>query len=351
MKLSPKLAQSIVREMMSQLTYNINMMDENGYIIASGDPSRVNTLHIGALNAIKQKKTLTMSDSHGENGQPGVNMPVLFENKIIGVIGITGDPKKVLQFASILKTTTELLISQENTNIQENQSEKKLDRFLYQWAQVTDDISQHTELMLNARELNIDVLKDYIAIALQGTFTSPIPIDIDDHIISISDTLTIVITYRKTTISRISTFAKRKGLKIGISLSNSIISKSIDQALKTLKIAKILKEEKYQYFEQIEFIYSLLSNNLSTETLVNSFKILDETENGHELVRTLLSFIENNQNINQTADALHVHRNTLNYRLKKIHDDLHLDPHKLIDLFQLYVGYLYYSQDQSDFKA
>lgn len=292
-----------------------------------------------------------MSDSHGENGQPGVNMPVLFENKIIGVIGITGDPKKVLQFASILKTTTELLISQENTNIQENQSEKKLDRFLYQWAQVTDDISQHTELMLNARELNIDVLKDYIAIALQGTFTSPIPIDIDDHIISISDTLTIVITYRKTTISRISTFAKRKGLKIGISLSNSIISKSIDQALKTLKIAKILKEEKYQYFEQIEFIYSLLSNNLSTETLVNSFKILDETENGHELVRTLLSFIENNQNINQTADALHVHRNTLNYRLKKIHDDLHLDPHKLIDLFQLYVGYLYYSQDQSDFKA
>lgn len=327
------------------------MMDENGYIIASGDPSRVNTLHIGALNAIKQKKTLTMSDSHGENGQPGVNMPVLFENKIIGVIGITGDPKKVLQFASILKTTTELLISQENTNIQENQSEKKLDRFLYQWAQVTDDISQHTELMLNARELNIDVLKDYIAIALQGTFTSPIPIDIDDHIISISDTLTIVITYRKTTISRISTFAKRKGLKIGISLSNSIISKSIDQALKTLKIAKILKEEKYQYFEQIEFIYSLLSNNLSTETLVNSFKILDETENGHELVRTLLSFIENNQNINQTADALHVHRNTLNYRLKKIHDDLHLDPHKLIDLFQLYVGYLYYSQDQSDFKA
>lgn len=326
-------------------------MDENGYIIASGDPSRVNTLHIGALNAIKQKKTLTMSDSHGENGQPGVNMPVLFENKIIGVIGITGDPKKVLQFASILKTTTELLISQENTNIQENQSEKKLDRFLYQWAQVTDDISQHTELMLNARELNIDVLKDYIAIALQGTFTSPIPIDIDDHIISISDTLTIVITYRKTTISRISTFAKRKGLKIGISLSNSIISKSIDQALKTLKIAKILKEEKYQYFEQIEFIYSLLSNNLSTETLVNSFKILDETENGHELVRTLLSFIENNQNINQTADALHVHRNTLNYRLKKIHDDLHLDPHKLIDLFQLYVGYLYYSQDQSDFKA
>lgn len=83
MKLKPELAQSIVDQMMKKIPYNINMMDQNGYIIASGDKSRLNTLHVGALDAIKQRKTLTMSNDYGSHGLPGVNMPLFLKKKLL----------------------------------------------------------------------------------------------------------------------------------------------------------------------------------------------------------------------------------------------------------------------------
>src|SRR5699024_10234755 len=119
--LTSYLAQSIVNKMMAQIPYNINMMDENGYILASGDISRINSLHVGAVEVIEKKKTLTMKTAYGKNGLPGVNMPVFFENKVVGVIGITGDPEKVTPLASLLRVSTELLIKQEAYNKQQQQ--------------------------------------------------------------------------------------------------------------------------------------------------------------------------------------------------------------------------------------
>src|SRR5699024_5789070 len=86
MELKPELAQSIVDHMMTQIPYNINIMNKKGYIIASGNKSRINTLHVGAVDAIKQRKTLPMEQQYGNHGQPGVNMPLKFKNEIIGVV-------------------------------------------------------------------------------------------------------------------------------------------------------------------------------------------------------------------------------------------------------------------------
>jgi DNA-binding PucR family transcriptional regulator len=41
-----------------------------------------------------------------------------------------------------------------------------------------------------------------------------------------------------------------------------------------------------------------------------------------ELLKTLCVYLEGNQNVKRTADALHVHINTLNYRLKRIEEIL-----------------------------
>lgn len=56
MELKPKLAQSIVDHMMTQIPYNINIMNKKGYIIASGNKSRINTLHVGAVDAKTSEK-------------------------------------------------------------------------------------------------------------------------------------------------------------------------------------------------------------------------------------------------------------------------------------------------------
>lgn len=347
MELDKKLAQSIVDKMMDQLPFNVNMMNEHGYIIASGDATRIDSLHVGALDAIKQRKTLTMADSHGENGQPGVNMPVFFGKSIIGVIGITGDPEVVLPFAALLRTATELLIAQNHANQVEKENENHLNRFLYQWAQVTDDIAQHTDLILDAKELKIDITKERLAIAISAPQKSIIPIEIDDYLITMSADKHIILTTHRSTIDRCLKLCKRKHWRIGIGRQTNRVGLSINEALKTLEISDLFKEKNYLYFDQIEFIYALLQNKLPVDNLVHRLETTNKTAMGKELINTLLEFIENNQNINNTADMLHIHRNTLNYRLNKLKDELGLDPRKLIDLFQLYVGYLYFSQKEA----
>ena len=48
MKITHKLAQNIVEKTMGILEKNINIMDEKGVIIGSGDKSRLNQYHEGA---------------------------------------------------------------------------------------------------------------------------------------------------------------------------------------------------------------------------------------------------------------------------------------------------------------
>ena len=56
MKITHKLAQDIVDKTMSILEKNINIMDEKGVIIGSGDKSRLNQYHEGAAQVIKEGK-------------------------------------------------------------------------------------------------------------------------------------------------------------------------------------------------------------------------------------------------------------------------------------------------------
>ena len=344
MKLDQTLAQSIVNKMMQQLPYNINMMNEKGYIIASGDASRINTRHVGAVAAIQQRKTLTMSTSYGKNGQPGVNMPVFFEGQVIGVIGITGDPEIVVPFASLLRTATELLISQNKANQLEKQQANQLNQFLYQWAQVKDDIHQHTALILDAQALQIDVLKKRSAVAIQDFNTATIPMDADDHTIVISDNITVILTTHDTTIQRWIKLATTHQFQIGIGRPTTRIGISIAEAVRTLTIDRLFKAKHYAYYQDVAFIDALLQHQLPVDDVITAFKRLNQSEMGRELIDTLVAFIENNQNINQTAAMLHIHRNTLHYRLERLKTESGLDPHQLTDLFKLYVGYLNFAQ-------
>ena len=65
--------------------------------MASGDESRVNTFHQGAAQAVKDRKVLEVWADNVrdmEGVRPGINVPIEFEGKVVGVVGITGEPSK-----------------------------------------------------------------------------------------------------------------------------------------------------------------------------------------------------------------------------------------------------------------
>ncbi len=117
--LDRKLAQKIADEVMKNLGYNINVMNEEAIIIGSGNSKRINTFHETAMKAIETRETWEVSVSEAEKlkgVKPGINMPIIDRNNsVIGVVGITGLPQDVRNIGKLVKMTAELIIEQQET--------------------------------------------------------------------------------------------------------------------------------------------------------------------------------------------------------------------------------------------
>jgi len=113
--LTPKLAQIIVDRTMKILDKNINIRDKNGIIIASGNPERINTIHEIATKTIEEEKILKVTEKEAQKMkgvQPGIDLPIYFNNEVVGVVGIIGNPKELDIYAGLVKMMVELMLQQ-----------------------------------------------------------------------------------------------------------------------------------------------------------------------------------------------------------------------------------------------
>lgn len=111
MELEPQIAKKIVKNLKDIINFEINLFDTTGTIIASTDECRVGTSHLGALKAAKSKKILIIEyDNQFEGAKKGINLPVLFNDEVAVIIGITGEKEEVEPFGNIIKKMTEILI-------------------------------------------------------------------------------------------------------------------------------------------------------------------------------------------------------------------------------------------------
>jgi carbohydrate diacid regulator len=156
MKLSKGLAQAIVDEMMKVIPYNVNVMNEKGVIIGSGDKSRIGSIHEGALEAISSKKLIEI-DKPGKNTLPGVNLPIIISDKVIGVVGITGSPQNVKPLSQLVGITASLLINQKKNIEKFKEKEKRLEEFLYELAYRKKQYDD--QFIAMAKEYKIDLNK------------------------------------------------------------------------------------------------------------------------------------------------------------------------------------------------
>ena len=350
MELKPELAQSIVYHMMTQIPYNINIMNKKGYIIASGNKSRINTLHVGAVDAIKQRKTLPMEQQYGNHGQPGVNMPLKFKNEIIGVVGITGDPNKVTPLASLLKTAVELLLQQKQENEQEHEIEKVKQRFIYRWINVSkyQNPQLDSELVEEANRLNINLAKQRLVIAIAGSsqIIKNLKLDQETIIFSLTNHIELIILSSKHQETYIQQKLEHQEIEYGISNWGNLLGRLAEQAVTTLRLSNIFGKPSFRHYSQVSFIKQVLDSDLNLIAVNDQYEALLKRKDGKELIDTIREFIKCNMSVNQTAHNLFVHRNTLNNRLLRIKKLFELDPKNTEDLFQLFIGYItfYYRQ-------
>lgn len=95
----------LVASISAEINSNVNIMGEGGEIIASTSAERIGTVHDGAkciMSGETMEIAITTADAGRLQGvKPGYNTAICYEDQVIGVIGIGGDPEMVKPIAKI----------------------------------------------------------------------------------------------------------------------------------------------------------------------------------------------------------------------------------------------------------
>lgn len=349
--LSKYLAQKIVDRMMDILPYNVNVMDNKGLIIASGDKDRIDTLHLGAQEALDG---ITAIEVYKEKDgvKPGVNIPIRFNNRNIGVIGITGDPKIVRPFGELVKVTAELLIQQEYSIEKYIIKNKLKEEYLYEWLHRKEIYDN--EFINRGLELNINIEEDgyIIMIDYKKEYMKEIKKVIEVHfnkeleIVALNASRSCIILNKN--IEKINNFIvdllnkEEDKLNIVVILKKTeLLSKAFYKGISTINVAIALKVKKKIIRDNDAIFYSDIEKMVKNKDVK---EILKKIKNGgDELLDTFKIFIEENFEKGKTANIMHIHRNTLSYRLGKIEELTGLSFDNSIDTFRLISVYIYYN--------
>ncbi|HJV31623.1 MAG TPA: helix-turn-helix domain-containing protein, partial [Bacillales bacterium] len=125
---------------------------------------------------------------------------------------------------------------------------------------------------------------------------------------------------------------------IGQAVVPKEIQSSFHQAERALKVAKRKKTIVFDEELTLEMVLDELSPKTITDFLNRTIgPILTEKE----LLVTLRELFRQNNSLKKTSDQLHIHINTLHYRLKKIQDCTNLNSSNIDDLLKLYLAILF----------
>ncbi|WP_392566938.1 sugar diacid recognition domain-containing protein [Utexia brackfieldae] len=374
--LTPHIAQNIVQRTMAIINCNINVMDEHGLIIGSGDLERIGELHEGAILAITQQRVVSIDSATAQTLQgvkPGINLPLKHNLKIVGAIGLTGEPEQITQFGQLVCMSAEMMMEQAQLLNQLSQDNRLKEELILSLIQ-SDDL--YTHLAEWGRKLQIDLELARVVAVLEvdsgqlGITTAMAELQylqktvestLKHSLVAIQSLNEIVILmpalnrFKRWDIAEhqlklenlVNQIKSQNQLDVRIALGNFFtqkdkqIAKSYQTAKTTLLVGKQRSLTKRNYAYQALILPVLLhglSYNWQAEELLLPLKKLAIADHHGGLQKTLQTWFHHNLHNSQTAQALFIHRNTLEYRLHKIAKLTGLNLDKFDDRMLLYIA-------------
>ena len=369
------LAKSIISEVKKCLNEDLIITDINGIIIASTDENRVGSFHEGALICShKQTKIIiTHEDQKILKGvKSGINLPVFFRQQIIGVIGITGDPSSVSPYGEIIQKMTELLVKESYYSEQIEKQARTLEAFVFDWIQSKEwsetfqnqaellDIDLHLDrqvIICHYLSETKDVMQTNILQEIQQTFkmtAHDIFIRWGNQHFVLLHAIDKTDNKRRTLhfLEHLQTYLQEKyalhaSFGVGQTVSPHHVFQSFKQAERALNVAQ--KATSIIFDDQL--LLEMCLQDIKKETRIEFVnRTIKNIIADAELLSTLQTFLSENQSFKKTAQKLHIHINTLHYRLKRIEELTKLNPKDFQGLTTLYLAIKFLDDDPKKVK-
>ncbi|GGA19118.1 CdaR family transcriptional regulator [Psychrobacillus lasiicapitis] len=334
--ITKQLANQIVEQTMLRLHRNINVIQTNGMILASGDSLRVDSIHEGAVVVAETREPLLITEENNHlfpKTKPGINMPIFFQEELVGVIGITGNPKEIEEIATLVQLTTEMMVYQALI-ASEREWERKMQEIVFKELMSGQPLQKviferinkigfqnkppfHTIMMeLDPESKSYQTILQGIEHYFHHDSILVGHYQLKEHFILTSG------LNEKAFQQKINQLAHTLKKYNAVPISVGQVVHSLDQVHHSYQTARIAleygqREQSIIYFEEVE-LYSLLKRRDSQKSKNFTNRIVGALD--EKLLLTLHTYFKCNQQLAICAEDLEIHRHTLTYRLKKIHD-------------------------------
>jgi carbohydrate diacid regulator len=380
MDMSPQNAMKIVAEIRDVIGQHVNLIDERGFIIASTDPARVGTFHEGADVLIKNRLDILAieNDSQYQGSYKGINLPLMLNGKLSGVIGITGEYGEVLKYGQLIKKLTETMLLENYRQQQKKIDDRIKNRFLDEWildgAPITEDLVDRGE------RLGINIMLEYrVMVAVIADFrrycdTPEGQVLIDRINRSVRGVMEGIQNgvFAKTATKMICLVPgvkiKDNALKekaesiigavsndfavdlcVGIDGKAGSVHQAYLQASQAVLSCSAGSGENIGFYDDIslEIFMGEISSELKRDFIERIFRNCDEEEI-ESAIMILKAYFDSNGSISQTSEKLHMHKNTLQYKLNKLSSKTGHDPRNISDCSLMYLAVQFHNSLRKD---
>ena len=388
MTLTTKIVQPVIATLEEALHYKVTITDTNGYIVGSSDPARLNQFHPSAYEILCERQPIESwdiaTDSYvnvPEGVQLGYGERVIYDGECIGLIGLVGAPEEIKQSIKTAQLVLQLMLDRKKASDELKLISKDKKAFLLrllqgqygspEWIKERADtykidlsrpryvltVQINLEKFDEKSPLELSQIKETMHRAIRSIFFEQ-----EDLLYEYDTGETVLLTagkhsdasQRRRQIEKaaVRLYAElREQCKVSalIGVSEECgdytgIPLALRQGRMAAEIgAKTENGEGLYFYSQMRLGRIVASFSPEIRPILQR-DILSKLLENHadSLLETLFTYFEMNGNVSQTAEKLFIHRNTLQYRFRKIKEITGFDIYHIDDLVQLRLAVLQY---------
>lgn len=345
-------AQQIVETVKDVSGHDVNFIDTDGIIYASTDSARVGNFHEAGLQVVRSGEIQEAAiGDHFLGTQPGVNIPCIYHGETIAAIGITGDPEEVRRYAFLARKIVGIILREHELEERVSNQRARLNyviralvlgerippEFFLETVEpygMDTDTRCRTVLIRMSREASADpnlgtAIQQTIQRAEAGLWTFAYP---DRYVVILEKS-----RWEKSARYFRSLAADWPGkLRIGVG-----DVQTLRRANRSYEEAKIALNS-----PSADAAGIALFDTLDLEILLGSIPMEVRQRYGKRVASglkeedraLLLKYLSSGMSLKDTGEALHMHKNTVQYRLDRIARTTGYNPRRFHEAVVLYLA-------------
>ncbi|HPX03015.1 MAG TPA: sugar diacid recognition domain-containing protein [Synergistaceae bacterium] len=374
-----KMAQNIAKSTSDVIGHGVLVTDENGMIIGCNDEKRIGEYHPPSIKVMQENMPMTTSISDAENyGNvlPGYTLPIRFFDRVMGSVSIAGLPEEVERYGLLVQKQAEIMLREQAFLESDLLRERSLRDLIENISSYDPKEGSGELIMMQARELGFNISKCRVALVIEmsrwsnetaeaafqrmlrevrSSFSNPRNVICPQENYRVTVLLSVGAdrepdkTYEAAEVLS-KDFLESIGAK-GILADVSIgfyaldlhgLSRSINSARNSLRLARrlgikgMIRSEKFTG----EALLDALPTGVREEYAARILKELPSRKDFNEMKETFMAWCGSPFASGNVAENLSMHRNSLQYRLKKIRSITGKDPWNFKDAFELWAAFV-----------